>query len=272
MSEVEQAMHATYGRSKSYWGLVVWLWAGSVVLAGVAQTPLPAWMQTVLAVAGLLAAIAAYGARWRAESLYQTAEQLRSVRMLADGLGEDGDPVEIARLLAAGSDRPSTDPPSVGPYYTSEHSQGWHRVVHNVLESAFYTERLARIAGWWCTLVVISAVVVALVVLFCVADAGGSHAAASIAFGAVSVAATGTIADLARAYFGLAAAAGQCVDRAKSIMAQTEPPLRDAINIVSSYDAALANAPPIPGFIYRSEQTRLDALWKTARAVSPTRK
>lgn len=56
----------------------------------------------------------------------------------------------------------------------------------------------------------------------------------------------------------------------RPLLPLAQVPLRDALGPVDAYDAALASPPPIPGFVYKSMQKRLDQLWKSA-ARSPTK-
>lgn len=261
--QIELEMRATYGHCKWLWGCVVKLWVVSALLTAASAV---ADLEVVASSLGLLLAIATYGVRWSADMHYQTAEQLRRMRLMIDGLGEQAHPAEVARIRAAASDRPSKDPLPIGSYYTSQYPMGWRRVLHNILESAFYTEHLARRTGWLCAMGGGTVILVALVAMVCAAERAVSPVFANAALGLITAVISGTLADLARAYFALAAAASGSFDRAKGLVERGEPPLREALEAVGDYNVALSNAPPIPGFVYGSMRTRLDGLWKHVRS------
>jgi hypothetical protein len=268
--DIETEMRATYSASKRWWRGVVALWVVSIALAGATQLPLPDPLPVIATALSFLFAVAAFGVRWRADALYQTAEGLRRVKLLADGLGETSDPAELARIRASASERASGDPAPIGAYYTSERGKGWHRVLHNVQESAFYTETIARRTAWICTIAVATGLVLAIVALFVavnLTDDVVSRVMGNVVMGGVVSIISGTLADLARAYFALSRAATECFDRSRLLLSRAEVPLRDALRTMDSYDAALANAPPLPGLVYRSMQKRLDALWKEVRST-----
>lgn len=270
--DIETEMRATYSASKRWWRGVLALWAASIALAGATQVQLPSPLPVIATALSFLFAVMAFGVRWRADALYQTAEGLRRAKLLADGLGETTDPAELARIRASASQRASGDPAPLGAYYTSERGKGWHRVLHNVQESAFYTEAIARCTAWICAIAVAAGLVLAIVALFVAVnlpdDAMASRVMGNVVMGGVASIISGTLADLARAYFALSRAATECFDRSRPLLTLPQIPLRDALRTMDSYDAALANAPPLPGLVYRPMQKRLDTLWKGARSAT----
>jgi len=268
---IEQEMRATYSASKRWWRGVIVLWAAATILAVVTQVPMPKPTPVITAVVSFLLAIGTFAVRWRAEALYQTAEGLRRAQLISDGLGEAGDPAELARLRASASDRVSDEPPPIGPYYSSERAKGWQRVIHNVQESAFYTEALARRSALLCALAVVAILATAIVVLVCAASMTSTADVAGVlgqvAIAAVAATTGGTLADLARAYFALSRGAAAACDRARALLNGGDLTIRYALEAADAYNAALVGVPPIPAFVYRSLQARLDVLWKDARAA-----
>ena len=268
--EIENEMRSTYAASKRKWRIVVILWVVAVALATLTAAPLPRPIAVLANILTFTCAIATYGFRWWAESLYQTAESLRRTILLADGLGEAVDPAELARLRADASEVASADPLPIGRYYTSERERGWFRALHNVQESAFYTGSLARRAGWLCAGAVVVPLLAALLLLFVVsnvpAELDASHVAGSVVMGCVTAIVGGALADVARSYFALARAANVCVDTTRALLALPDVSIRDAIKALDAYDAALAIAPPIPTFIYSRKQARLDRVWRESHA------
>lgn len=271
-NEIDDEMRSTYAESKRWWRALLVLWVVSMVLAGATQFPLPPPLPAMAYAAGFLCAVGTFAVRWKAGALYQTAESLRRCRLLADGLGEEPHPADMARMRANASNRPSADPPPIGAYYTSTQTRGWLRVLHNVQESAFYTEKLAEVTAWWCVGGVVVVTLLALALLLVALNSEGPLAARSavgnLVSGTLAAIIGGTLADLARAYFALAKSAEESFTTTRNLIDRKDLDLRDALRAVDAYNVALVGVPPIPGFVYRQQQARLDALWRAAAGAS----
>lgn len=269
-NEIDNEMRATYAESKRWWRALLVLWGVSMTLAGSTQFPLPSPLPAIAYAAVFLCAVATFAVRWRADALYQTAESLRRCRLLADGLGEEPHPADMARMRVGASNRPSNDPPPIGAYYTSAHARGWLRVLHNVQESSFYTERLALVTAGWCVggvaVVAVFCVVLLLVGLNIEGSIAARSAVGNLVSGILAAIIGGTLADLARAYFALAKSAEETFASTRNLIDKKDVGVRDALRVVDAYNVALVGVPPIPGLVYQQEQARLDALWRAVVA------
>jgi hypothetical protein len=272
VSAIESEMRATYSASKKCWRNVLLLWCIATAAAVMPLAPLPEPLQLTCTALTFLCTVLSFFARWRADTHHQTAEALRRTLLLADGLGEQSHPTELARLRVDAAAGVSSDPVPIGRYYTSHRARGWTRVLHNVQESAFYTEALARKTAHLCTAVVACGLLFALLIFLVAVNipepASTSRMIGNMVTAGVTSVIGSAFADLARAYFALARAASACLDRTRTLLDRSDLPERDVLSTVNTYDTALGNSPPIPGYMYRSMQARLDALWAHARDAS----
>lgn len=270
--KIYDEMRSTYAESKWWWRVLLVLWGVSMVLAGATQFPLPPPLPAIACTVGFLCAVSTFAVRWRAGALCQTAESLRRCRLLADGLGEEPHPADMAWMRVSASNRPSADPAPIGAYYTSTRGVGWSRVLHNIQESAFYTKKLAEVTAWWCVGGTIMVALLCLVLLLVALNSNGSLAARSaignLVSGTLAAIIGGTLADLARAYFTLSKYAEESFTCTSNLVYRKGLDLRDALRAVDAYNVALVGVPPIPGFVYRQWQVRLDELWKAAAESS----
>lgn len=267
---IEMEMRATYARCKRYWTLVMGLWAVAAVVASASVAPLPQPLPQAAIVLAFVCTVATYALRWRADAIYQTAECLRRNRLLADGLGEEADPSDLARIRSRASQDPGAGPAPIGAYYTSAQAIGWRRVLDNVQESAFYTHDLATFAWQACAAIVACTVLGAVIVMFVTQNlpmaTSSVRVVGSVTLGVVTAVVGGSIADVGRAYLMLSRAAEACFERAKVLLASNDLSERDAITAMAAYEAAVANAPPIPTFVYMRMRSRLDGLWASVRS------
>lgn len=269
---IESEMRATYTACKRWWRRLIILWVATLVVAGAAQLEIHATLSAVATIAAFLGAVLTFAFRWRADAFYHVAEDLRRLQLISDGLGEEANPSELARVRAAAAIGDSPDPAPIGGYYTSREPRGWRRVMHNIEESAYYTEDLARVAAWTCAIALVAVVVAGFVILYVVLitqDVDNARAVAGATLAVVTTVIGGTLADLSRAYFALVRAAGSTLERARVLTAAPDVSEREALEMMAKYDAALVSAPPIPGFIYRRRQRRLDEVWNGSRGEAP---
>ena len=266
-------MSATFSAAKFWWRLVLVLWGCSLALAVTPHLWPGLGGGHAVAIASAVAGLLSFGARWRAEARYQTAEGLRRHLILTDALPDLPDQAEVAALRAQASAGPSSDPGPIGPYFTSGATKGRTRLLQNIEESAFYSTHLARRTAHIC-LAVLTLIIVgsgAVLYLGAVWDDPRTPLFADAALTAVATVVVGGLADLTRGYLSLARRADDARLKAKQVDAGRQPTESEVLQAMVSYDAALASATPIPGFVYARMRFRLDQVWSDrSKSAEPT--
>ncbi len=272
MIDLEHEMRAAFAQAKWWWRRILVLYVAAIILAGASQMLLTGKCIAAVSFTTMAVALVTIAMRWRAANCYSTGECLRRALLQLDALGDDGRSAELAQLRAKAPPRNDSEPLPLGSYFTSSAPIGWQRAVQHIHESAFYTQRLAHSTGMLCAWTVVA--VVALTALAVVAGLNGAMSAesvesarrlANVGCTVVGVVAGGTFADLAHGYFSLARGAERSFELAGALRKDPRPKFRNVVELVSTYDAALAAACPLPTFIYKMRRNRLDALWKSVR-------
>ena len=243
-----------------------WIWfsaasALSIVLSVIPMFLPDVWCRPFPALA-LVLAVATVALRWRADMQYQQAEALRRLQLFIDALGEAPDQTDLAVTLSNAGNTACDEPASIGPYYGSKEKQRWRRLVDNVRESAFYTAANSRTFFNYLCAGIIAFLVIMFVALYVSTVLVEPTLLASGVLAGVTAVIGTSIADVARSYFNLSNAAAAVRDTCRDLLRARSVPMREALQVVSRYDVALAGSPPIPGFVYKQSQARLDASWK----------
>lgn len=261
-------MSGRYATAKSYWR-VIFLTQGVVLGISLAQAFDPS--QRLLLIAGTLSMagpVCVYFLKNAAATYYGQGEHLRRLLVLSEGLGQTVSESETKLILL---DAPeivmNLEPRSRGKYFDTNLPVGPKRVARIIQESAFYTQKLAEVAGNIYFLLVALGMAVAVWVLWAALSLGHPTGPDQIAkaFSSVIVFfAAGMFVGLYSSFSSLSIAARRTYEKASQLVAVESVELSDALLLMADYDCSLAKAPPIPGFAHWLMRDRISNAWSAA--------
>ena len=197
-----------------------------------------------------------------------TAERLRRLAVLQDGLGVDPAPAELAVLAEKVWNRTT---PSLGePYYSSQSPKGPSRLVDIVSECAFYSSSIAG-SAWRLFLVGsvgASTLLLTVFVLLVLSGVGKNHIdlIAKAFLLAVTFWMTEDVIASALEYRSVALACERVLLECSRLLHQRDLSVDQAYIVLHEYDAAVIGAPPLPGIVYRNRRKRLAQIWTEANS------
>lgn len=197
------------------------------------------------------------------------AEDIRRMAMLQDGLAFQPSPFTLARLQERIGDCKHDEPPYLGPYYDSQEAAGPRRLLENTAECAFFTggnaRRMAKVLGAVCMGGIFAAMVAVVATIFFSGSAPVMQVAAKTSLVIMAVFGLDTYANAALAFHSLA-------KNAESVLTACEHALEGsstvkaantaALALFADYNCAVVKAPPIPAWIYKRYQDRMNAAWR----------
>lgn len=244
------------------------------------------WLLVALAVAGILkdfgnsafVVVAAFVGsllvlllREVGGAYYGAGERLRKLYLLQQGIGLEPESNDVLEALGEASSPCTSEPESIGSYYSSDLQKGYERLLENVRESAFWTRGQAKMAMYVHYFVfglgILSSLVLALLFLpqptiaSVPATVNYSKLFSTLLLFFVSGSTLGT----ARAFQSLSTAATNVMRLAVSLLKTSPVDPIGLYRVLSTYDAALAKSPPLPGYTYRFLQKKLNASWEAVR-------
>lgn len=242
------------------------LFGGSIYAIFEATGPLV----SVLGVLAVVAPIIGFVLKQAASRYYSFGERVRRLLYLQDGLGRQPSPADLLELAESATSVPSLDPQPLDSEFTSELPKGPQRLAHITQEASFYTRAVARSASWFYgTLAVAGLAVTVVGLLLLVQGAPALGGVADPAKAWVKAAsmllvffATGTFAERAASFHSLSGSAKSVFDKCELLRKAVGVPESDVLLAMGAYDAALAKAQPLPGWIYRIRRGRLHEAWK----------
>jgi hypothetical protein len=275
-----QAMQTEYSRCKRW----LYLWAlpitiGLFVAAVIGSFPIAEWATSVLAIGVFVGQVLIFFLRYSAGDHQSRAEEIRRMAMMQDGLGIHPSPFTLARLQDRIGDLTHSEHPFLGPYYGSKEPPGPRRLLDITAECAFFTGGNAR--RMWNILFALAAggLLVVLSALFTTLLFAGSTAAMQIAgktaLIVIAAWAFGDFASMACAFKELSESADRVLDGCEQALQGAtagDAASSSALALFSEYNCAVVKAPPIPGWIYRRYQDRMNTAWRThhqARTSGP---
>lgn len=268
-----------FSESKRWWTRALIGQLALVIIAAVsALLPIPS-VGVMIGVLALLGTGLLFLCKKLADDAYERAEAIRRRSLLRDGLARGPDAVDVARLGAETTRRPSSDPPPEGDYYNCSLPSGPRRLAHCIWESAHFTGAQAKRAAEHYGRATIVGTCVVLVAFYLVLSSGALAAPTDgtwVAQNGSRVAAAGitllaffglgTLADLWRNFRSLAVVAEQTCVRCSALVAKPATRLVDVLPVLEDYNCAVARAAPLPSYIWRSLQKPLSQTWEVARA------
>ena len=258
-----------FARAKRSWFRVVVVQSALVAVPGVVALLAVPWIAYVGGVLALLGTVSLFFLRGVADSSYARAESIRRLLLVSKGLGRPIAPGVAMSALAEASTKDATDPEPEGEYFNSNLQPGLQRLVHHLWESAHCTVVLAGVVAAHVTAVAVAGGAVVIAAFFSALWFG-----TSASFGVqVSMAGSamlglfgfGAFAELARTYHGLSTTAGKTCTRCEGLLERATLNLPDAIAVVEDYNVAVAQAAPIPTYVWRWKQKALAESWKLAQ-------
>jgi putative Mn2+ efflux pump MntP len=198
---------------------------------------------------------------------YGSGERIRRLAMLNDSLGITPSKLDMARIYGQASGKAPKEHPYVGPYYESTLPTGSKRLVETLVESSFFTAHLARKTS--VLFLAISAIGIAIVILSLVItlqlnlSQQISALAAQVITSTILFWLSIDIANMAWKYFKLSQIAEKVSDHGSHLLEQpTDPSKSSALILLNEYNCEVIQAPPIPSFMYKRYQGRLNQAWR----------
>jgi len=258
------AMRGQYCRSERL------LWAGVAVKVVIylATLTIAIWSNAVAAAVLLIVACVGqaclYVLRFRTQSHLALAERLRRLAMLRDGIGREVAPLEAAVLAEKVWKATNYSVPD--PYYSSPLPRGPKRLIDLTAECAFFSGSIGGAAGRVFLVASIAAASILVSSLFLLIELGLTRSKLEIAAKVVLIGVTfwmtEDLVDMAVRYRALSSSCEGILQECSRLLDQLEPDAEDAIVLLHDYDAAVANAPPLPSLIYRNRNARLSLIWR----------
>jgi hypothetical protein len=242
---------------------LVWLIALTTACEGGANALGPALFAFV-------APLAMFLLRELGSHFYGKGDRVRKILMLWQGLDRAPSEDDLLNVLASASERSRLEPLPIGGYYAPAGAPGMAQLMFQLQESAFWTSHLARIASIvnyaFSGSGLVATATIAFTALRNLQGGAGTQVDFSKVFASLLLFfAAGTNMAAARAYGALAEAAKVTLKKSSTLRREGEVDVIEAHKVLSAYDAALAKALPIPGYVYRFMQKRIQAAWDAAQ-------
>jgi ABC-type transport system involved in cytochrome bd biosynthesis fused ATPase/permease subunit len=255
-------MKAEFQRSKTRWGWVLVLEASLVGCALAAALVTVRAVSLSLAAASLVIPIIAFIVREGAAIAYGRGERLRRMLLLRDGLGRSPSAYELAQLRVELAAEVS---PVSEPYFESSLPHGPQRLAMHIQESAFFTQKLARVVGNACGAVALVGLAAVVLFFWVASQVQPGTTAVTLVARSFSIFATffaaGVFARLWRTFSSLATTAKKVGEKCDDLRRQSAVDVDDVLVTMGDYDCALAGAAPIPEFVHMSYKDRLNRAW-----------
>lgn len=194
------------------------------------------------------------------------AEKIRRSLILADALDHKPSEVELAQLRIDLGTIDRSEPLFDKRYYDSKVPVGVNRLVDILAESALFTHNLCKRAVLIFSLMIgvgiiaICSSIYMLLSLGVNCDVNTMFAKLMALFMVFLV--SGDFAYLCRRYYCLSLASKEVLDKTQILARKGAFPVEGALRIVDDYNCAVIQAPPIPGFIYKSMLKPLNEAWR----------
>lgn len=233
-------------------------------------------LATVLGILAFVAPIVGFVLKQAAGRYYSSGERVRRLLYLQDGLGRQSSSADLLDVAESATSVPSLDPEPLDSEFTSELPSGPQRLAHIIQEAAFYTRSLARSTSRFYSALAVGGLAVTIVGLLLlvqhptpalgrVADPTKTWVKAASML--LVFFATGTFAERAASFLSLSSSAKSVFDRCELLRKQPDVQESGVLLAMGTYDAALAKAQPLPGWVYRLRRERLHEAWKKFMAA-----
>lgn len=226
-----------------------------------------------LAIAALILQMAILLLKQRSSVHYSRAEEIRRIAVLKDGLGLEPAKVTIASILARLGNAKPPDKFHVGRYFASDKPLGALRLLENVEESSFWTQRIASVTGnlGFVAVLVGAGISVMSLLTFISGEPSKSalHLAAEAAVVTLGFVVAGDFLVLSLEYRELSDEACHRMEEAATQVESGKADRESAILLFGEYNCNLSGAPPLPGFIYRLLHNRLSKAWAARETKIP---
>jgi hypothetical protein len=204
---------------------------------------------------------------------YESAEEIRRIAVLKDGLGMEPSELRKAEIVSRVGSGPAPDRIFVGKYFASEKPPGVLRFLDDVSESAFWTHKVASFTARAILVLVLFGAAVSVFSLLGLVGAGLPATRLKIVGEAVVVTlgfvVTGELLLLSLQYFALSENAFRKMAAASTQVESNGADRDAAILLFGEYNCALAGAPPLPTFIYKLLLDKLNAAWDARKRALP---
>lgn len=221
-----------------------------------------------------LAAVAAYLATQTAKHR-SLAESLKRQHELADGFGKAPSCAQLADTKhALGELLPDEVDAQLRPgiTYSSGAENGVHRLLENLIESAWFSKHLARwCAQWLCAVFVVSSVLSVSILLWCAShlnspavtlEAAASKLVSATLLFMLSVGLIRTWLSFSR----FADKSQVSEQQASSHLQHSKTDDFEALRLLTEYQLARASAPMIPTWVWKHRKAKLNHDWEIRKA------
>lgn len=265
-----QAMQTEYSRCKCLlycWALPISIGLFIAAVAGCFEVP-PV-VTSLLAMVVFVGQVSVFVLREFAADHQGLAEDIRRMATLQDGLALQPSPFTLARLQEKIGDCKHNEPPFLGPYYDSQEPAGPRRLLENTAECAFFTggnaRRMAKLLAGICIGGFLAALLALVATILFSGSAPVMQVAAKAALVVMAVFSLDNYANAALAFYSLAKNADGVLTACEHALegsSTAKAANTAALALFADYNCAVVKAPPIPAWIYKRYQDRMNAAWK----------
>lgn len=259
------AMQTQYSSSKRALTFVIWLGIAQFLLVILSFfAPLKGWPFCV-AIAMFFIQVTMFFLRYRSQTKFGFAEEIRRAALLNDGLGRNLPAFELARLdLRVGASK-NREPPIIRAYYSSSLPVGPRRLLESFHESVYFTSYLAETSMLIFGGLAIGGAAAAAIAAILLFGSGlvttEVTSLAQIGIAAMAFFAAGDMLQMALGYRGLKLATDGLLRSCDTIREQSSPSLDVVTNLTNEYGIALIQSPVILSPVYKARQKRIQETW-----------
>jgi hypothetical protein len=223
-----------------------------------------------LALAAFIFQAAGILLKHRSSSHYASAEEIRRIAVLKDGLGIEPSELEKADIVSRCGASPPPGRMHFGKYFASEKPAGTARLLEDIEESAFWTNHIASATSKAAFALVVVGSAISVFAIIGLITAGASSDTLKITAEAVVVTlgfvVTGEFLVLSLDYRALSERAARKVTSSSAQLSSGATNREAAILLFGEYNCALAGSAPLPTFMYSVLHRKLNTAWAARRA------
>jgi hypothetical protein len=227
----------------------------------------------MFAVFAFVLQIASVALKYGCSRRYESAEEIRRIAVLKDGLGIEPSELSKAEIVSRVGTVPTPGRIFVGSYFASEKAPGVPRFLDDLSESAFWTCEVAQSAARVLLALLLLGSVVSVFSLLGVLNAGlpvtKLKIGAEVFVVTLAFVVTGELLLLSLDYFALSQKARRVMTSAFTLLESNVVERDAAILLFGEYNCALSATPALPTFLYGLLQTKLNAAWSARKAALP---
>lgn len=202
---------------------------------------------------------------------YSLGEKIRRVYMLKDGLGINPSEGDLATIQYELENELPRKVNISEVYYESKSKAGPQRLVENVRESSFFTFKLSNVAGTLFFGITILGVILSIVGYVLLVNEASSDSVLPISRAFIlglTFWVCGDLLSLAIKYNKTFRSAENIFNKSSELLKHPELSEHDSLVLFGEYNCVMISANPIPNWIFRAKQSRLNKAWSSRKIAT----